>query len=342
MRNNTPLRNYGLDLLKYLCAFLVVCIHSHYPGDEWLEPFTRFAVPVFFMITGYFYRITQLQRREVSQIRKILNLTIISNLLYFLKSGLLAVLRDGSPFPFLLSLTNSKMWMDFLLLNESPFSGHLWYLGAMLYVLALIWFFEKKWTREKLYPLIPLLLTGNLLLGTYSASIFGFNLPNTYSRNFLFVGLPFFLLGDYISGRKKNLSTFALICVAILAAIGTHLENTWLMGCGVPFNSELYISTIFLSVSLFFLVVQNTTAFQHRFSIAFSRFVKPLPVYIYICHPIIDDFIYKFLTIIGSKLPLLPRIYHYCSPIIVFAASTIFAWVVQIIMQRLTSSRKES
>lgn len=52
-------RNIGLDVLKCICAFFVITIHcKRIPGfaGEVLTALNRTAVPVFFMVTGYFYQ----------------------------------------------------------------------------------------------------------------------------------------------------------------------------------------------------------------------------------------------------------------------------------------------
>ena len=50
-------RAASLDVLKAICAFLVVCIHVPFPGKvgEYFTALTRVAVPIFFMITGFFH-----------------------------------------------------------------------------------------------------------------------------------------------------------------------------------------------------------------------------------------------------------------------------------------------
>lgn len=50
-------RFVGMDILKFLCAFLIVCIHRPFVGTAgaYFTALTRIAVPIFFMITGYYY-----------------------------------------------------------------------------------------------------------------------------------------------------------------------------------------------------------------------------------------------------------------------------------------------
>ena len=48
------MRNYSLDILKFLCAVVVVFLHVKTPLHGYYVPLTRFAVPCFFIISGYF------------------------------------------------------------------------------------------------------------------------------------------------------------------------------------------------------------------------------------------------------------------------------------------------
>ena len=49
-------RNYSLDLLKFISSFLIVCIHFKISGEtgKLITIIGRFAVPVFFMVSGYY------------------------------------------------------------------------------------------------------------------------------------------------------------------------------------------------------------------------------------------------------------------------------------------------
>ena len=49
-------KNRSLNILKFICATLVVFIHCKFPGEfgKIIENYGRIAVPIFFMISGYF------------------------------------------------------------------------------------------------------------------------------------------------------------------------------------------------------------------------------------------------------------------------------------------------
>ena len=50
------MRNHVLDAEKAVAAYMVVFLHLHFPGvtGEIFNAAARFAVPFFFMISGYF------------------------------------------------------------------------------------------------------------------------------------------------------------------------------------------------------------------------------------------------------------------------------------------------
>ena len=56
IKNNTKHRNHSLDFLKFIASFLIVCIHFKVFGQtgNLISVIARFAVPVFFMISGYY------------------------------------------------------------------------------------------------------------------------------------------------------------------------------------------------------------------------------------------------------------------------------------------------
>lgn len=50
------MRNYSFDTLKFICAIFVIFIHTPQPElwNNYITPIIRCAVPIFFMISGYY------------------------------------------------------------------------------------------------------------------------------------------------------------------------------------------------------------------------------------------------------------------------------------------------
>ncbi len=72
-------RASSLDVMKCFAAFCVVWIHF---GSGWLSPITRCAVPIFFVITGYYYPIMVEKGNFWKHIRKLLVMVICASALY--------------------------------------------------------------------------------------------------------------------------------------------------------------------------------------------------------------------------------------------------------------------
>lgn len=181
-------RNFSIDIVKTLAALLVICIHTGYPfvvGDYWVA-FYRVAVPLFLLVSGYYYQNVIDKKKITAYYKKILGLTFFSSIFYFIVSD--------KKLDYLITFRWDKM-----LIFNFPIAGdHLWYLFSLINVLVILSICCK--IRDKLFYLIPFLLIGNYILSFF---------PKFWLyRNFLFTSLPYFLLGMYIYNYNKSI--FAL------------------------------------------------------------------------------------------------------------------------------------
>ncbi|KAA3702698.1 acyltransferase, partial [Bacteroides salyersiae] len=175
------MRNYSLDILKFLCAVLVVLLHIKTPWTEYILPITRAAVPCFFIISGYF--LYQEDEQSLQRIKR-----------SFVKVGTILLWSSVLYALFKLITTSINISyrdiIDFVLFNVNPFGYHLWYLSAYMYVLAIFYICVKEHVVNLLFIVSPLLLLTDLILGKYSLLTLGIELNYIYIRNFLFVGIP--------------------------------------------------------------------------------------------------------------------------------------------------------
>ena len=254
-----------IDILKCLAALAVVEIHKPLKVQSGAELLIlcRFAVPVFFMITGFFYSETVAHRRELKQIGKILTITIGANLFYLIWKVLLALKDENNIKDALLARFEERMPEDFILWNFSPLSPHLWYLQALVYVLVIAFIVEHLGLRKLAYLAIPVLLAGNLIKGNYSLLLLGKDYCHVYyARNFLYCGLPFFWLGCLFGERKEALEgcldkkKMTLLLGGILVFWNMALmEQRWLTKMNALGTEEEYGGTIFLAVCIFLLFI---------------------------------------------------------------------------------------
>lgn len=178
-------RNFFIDTVKAVAALFVICIHTSYPSaiGEYIVAICRIAVPLFLLISGYYYPMTVERNNTISYYKKILVLTFFSSVFYFIVNSTE------------LSYLKVFRW-DKMLIFSFPVAGdHLWYLYSLINVLIILAFLNK--IKDKLFYLIPLLLFGNYIL-SFSSKFWLY-------RNFLFTSLPYFLLGIYFYKNQESI-----------------------------------------------------------------------------------------------------------------------------------------
>lgn len=257
-------RSNEINLLKLAAVILVVLIHDRLPGGAGtvVRGTASAAVPVFFMISGYFSC-----GCDPETIRKraarMFSLLVVANVIYFFWDISVEILSGHSVGGWFKETCSVRKILVFLLLNESSLRGHLWFLGALLYAyLCLLCLMRVQ--KGKLFEKIGknrqnvlLMLSGFLLLinliGGELLTQFGKDIQIPYIRNWLFAGVPFFGIGYWIhsketwirqtSGRKKTVILFVIL-------IGLNIVEVSLVRPG-----ELYVTTIPAAVTAFLLAL---------------------------------------------------------------------------------------
>ena len=277
------------------------------------------------MITGYFYSDTVARHKEKRQIKKILYLVVGANTLFFIWNITLNILRKDSIVTYIRSIFTGKNILKFLVLNESPLAGHLWYLGAILYVLVIVLLVEKFNCRKILYYLTPVLLIADLVFGKYSLLIFHREFPYILVRNFLCVGIPYFCIGNLIREKQysEKWNKKVLQVLIVVFAITSLAERFALVNAGFNATRDHYLSTTFLAICLFVYTLKSN---WHNKELAVIG--RKYSTWLYIIHPI---FITVFAMITG-KLGI-KSIYRCIAPIVVYCATLMFL----IVMCRLKS-----
>ena len=321
------MRAENIDVLKAICAFLVVCIHVPFPGKigAYFTTLTRVAVPIFFMITGYFY--SDIESKK--QIRKICFLGVQANIIFFIWNITLNLLKRYNLVAYVQSVFTRKNILKFLLLNESPLAGHLWYLGAIFYVLVIVWLVNKLNCRKLLCYMTPVLLIADLLFGKYSLLVFHREFPYILVRNFFCVGIPYFCIGDFVrqkqSSEKWNKRVFLILIVVF--AITSLVERFVLVNAGLNTIRDHYISTTFLAISLFLYALKSNWSNKGLVMIG-----RTYSTWLYIVHPIFIT----ILSIVASKLGV-ESIYRYVAPIVVYCSTFLFLVALQKVMIAIKS-----
>ena len=296
----------NLNVLKYISSILIIVLH--------LRPFlnfsneldlafnnivTRICVPIFFMITGYF--VAKKEKKNKNYIKDYIKKTIP---LYFVWSLLYIPVAVGTIIQYLpiineyvskinialpLLIILSVILLPIIVLVALCYTGiyyHLWYFPAIIFSLLVL----KKWKKGFNIKYL-LMISFTLLLfgatetyyGTLPLSVkrivsYYYNIFFT-TRNFLFFGLFYVVLGYYLGTKKKIyskycflkliVSFFLLTFEAILLHDTTRLNSNILLSC-IPLTYYLFISSIYIT---------NNTKSNFQFGV-YSK-------YYYLIHPMV-------------------------------------------------------
>ncbi len=278
----------SLDALKGLCAIMVVFFHVPLPGKlgEVIILFAKSAVPIFFIVSGYFIGINSEPKKVRQQLIKISKLTFLVFFMYFAFNILLNH-RDVLGFcRRCLNVENLTRWLIF---NEPYFGGHLWYLFAYIYVLFVLYLIIKhKWV--KVLPIVMILGTVlYYIFGKYSLILFDREFDYIYVRNFLIYGLPCVSIGLWISNKDKDIACLSNKFLAIMICCSTVfllLEKQILTYCEMDTVSNNYLGNLPLAIVIVLFCVKNKNMASDTYIYTLG---KRSSLYIYIIHPMINS-----------------------------------------------------
>ena len=279
--------NYqNLNILKYISSILIIILHLrpflNYSNELDLafnNIITRICVPIFFIITGYF--VAKKEKENQNYIKEYIKKTIP---LYFVWSLLYIPVIIGTIIQYLpiineyiskinitlpLLIILSIILLPIIVLIALCYTGvyyHLWYFPAIIFSLIVL----KKW-KQKFNIKYLLIISFILLLFGATETYYGvlpLSIKRTLSyyyniffttRNFLFFGLFYVVLGYYVGTKEKAyskycflkliVSFFLLTFEAILLHDTDRLNSNILLSC-IPLTYYLFISSIYITNSM--------------------------------------------------------------------------------------------
>lgn len=251
------------------------------------------------------------------QIRKVAVLFFEANLIYFVWNAGISIVK-GQFIAYLSTTFTVSNIARFLLLNETHLAYHLWYLGALLYVLLIMVVvgrverITKRNLRKTLYYITPFLLFGDLILGKYSLLFFHREFSVAFVRNWLFVGIPYFTIGMWLkdnSEKWRSVKKRSVITIMIVALVTSWIERLILITNDLNASRDHYLSTTILAVSVFVFFAEYVGKNDNKIA-AIGRNDS---TWVYILHVIM-------ITVLGFgfRFAGLSTAFMYLSPIIVF------------------------
>lgn len=215
-----------MECCKMVAAMFVVFIHAPFPGGAGTlaTALGRFAVPMFFAITGYFnYGASS---RQVSRrLWHIVKLFAGALLVYILWNCWMAGLNSFGAIRDYVIPDLSHLF-SFLILHVQPFprSEHLWYLIALLSVYGVFWLYTKFYEDTQVsyhgFYIAGFVLFTVYFLFTVVFSIDGVDIPYRSYRNGWFSGIPMFAMGLFLHEYQVRIfGCFRLSAPKLIALI---------------------------------------------------------------------------------------------------------------------------
>lgn len=206
MRNDVDLIEFNFTGYLRLILMVFVCFWSFGSPDPSgvVNSLSGFAIPAFFILSGYYVLDNKRNVRMEKTLRKIKRTAICFGFvfLFYAAINVVLIIMHFESFTF-----SKRMLFEFLVLNVWPFNvgNNIWFIQAMLYAYIII-FIADKLKLMKFYKIfIPILVIIMLLTGELSAmlrfNIFGYQyIPG----NWLTRALPYILIGRLLREMKKS------------------------------------------------------------------------------------------------------------------------------------------
>lgn len=278
------------DAMRVIAMLAIIHIHSPLKWGKNgmsldsvanLDQLARFAVPVFFIISGYFWAAgcsvaSDYWRRSVAIGKRGLGIFLFWSLLYGLETAIQVIMQEGWSclVQHMVSALHSP---DVFLFADSMLQGskiHLWFLPALVCAALISGFLLARGCDLTLFLLALLLFIVGLAGGAYA------NAPLGFRAGFNFRDGPFFSLIMFASGYAIHRygNDIALLRTGIALALGgfalQHLESNWIQqNWSSGLTHDYVVGTYFFGLGVSMIALSNTRLLRIRLLIAAGRLI---------------------------------------------------------------------
>ncbi|MGR5266845.1 acyltransferase [Vibrio astriarenae] len=291
----TTQRIASLELGRVIAIIAVIAIHSQlmtiYPlfnSEPWLGNFinqlSRFAVPFFFITSGYFLQpklSTSPKSTAWRYCRPLLYLWLVWSVVYLLA-------------PFNLYQLSQQGWLAertgyWNYLAQNPINAlleggmvHLWFLPALIFAVAIIAVFEQAKKRQWLLGVAGAIYIYGVLAGSYQP-LTEYSAP-FFTRNGPFFSLLMVTIGYLVRQHRYTLTSMQALIVMLIGLVGHLTEAFVLNHFDIDFRiHDFLFSTPLWGLGLFLLLLANPNWGNHPLIFAIAN----MTLGIYVIHLLI-------------------------------------------------------
>jgi hypothetical protein len=278
-------RSNTIDLFRFIGTLSVLILHTDFGKlptfivDD-LRLLSRWAVPFFFMVSGFFLskhiqeRIS-LNSNIVERLMRLLTILIISSLFF----TPIALYLNHYPFQVSNLITGTYF--------------HLWFIGSLIWSTVVIWYVYYL-NKEAFLPLLSGILLATAVFANSYDLLFSIDIDYYFfmflsSLPFIFIGILFREKRFYLQ-KTSVLITLLVFGIAIQKTEAIFFESFFRKP---QYEQQLLLGTIIISLAIFGLSISHLTKEN-----IISKLGRDHSLFIYLFHPIfylLIDFIYRLL-----------------------------------------------
>ena len=321
-------QNYALHTLTGLILVILTGVKFNMGtmDQEWLLAFGRFAMPLFFIISGYFLysKDGHSERSLPHKAKHILLLIIFIKLLYLA----IDVIYYSAGIVDLDYLINA-----FVTSEETTM--HVWFVYALFLLYAWWWLMRHYHLNERRISftlsamvLILCILFGVVLRAFGVDTFLGVSTLYINEIIYPFIGIPFFTIGYYLHMYRKEFderfSTRTLVTITIVGMIVPIMTSFY-----VP-KSTLYVGSIFTAVSLFMLTFRVP---ENRLRCRFTEFLgRDLKPFLYAYFPLVVFFLHN----VAMKGMEMDATYHMVGALAAIVMNIVLSYITFIAFRKVS------
>lgn len=309
-----PTKIMSVECWRIITLIAIITIHAKpfstaplFNGEPWLSLVLnqagRFAVPLFFLLAGYFIApkllnspFNTLKRYSLPLLKvwfawSLICLLAPFNLTVFFEQGYLAE-RHG--------------YWQFLLNNplNTLFEGglvHLWYIPALVCAISIIALLIRYNKSNLLLPLAIALYIYGLMAGSYQP-IFDLEAP-IFTRNGPFFSCLLVVMGFEIRRNNWHCQYRYAVTLALLGMLLHFFEATYLLRFDAPFNThDFLVGTPFWSLGLFMALLAKPHFGESRPRIRTAILDASKDVLgVYVVHLLVVIYVFNIARLIGVE-----------------------------------------
>ena len=272
------MRSLAIDLLKILLAIFVVGLQIHFLRDSYptlsyllVNGLFRLGVPVFLIITGYYFYFIDDFSKLKKWLFRIFLLYAVWTIIYI------------------------PLWKEGDVVSNIFFGyHHLWYLNGTLFAGILLYSLRNKKQKLVILLLFLFFLIGYTIQYLGNSHCFNEEIDEILNyfpvyRNFLFFCFPFlamgFLIKKYEFDVKRNPSLW-LVFISVSVVVAEAFANIYFLKLSKRESVDILFSLLFACPILFIYFKNLKTKTD-------AKILASISTAIYCIHPLLMFYIYK-------------------------------------------------